>query len=418
MLIVEKQKSPANSAMSISSMLGASDPPSMSLPPINSGGGGLPSLSRPSEKTSNGNNNSNNNNNEGRQSAFISHQTGPGAPPTFSLPPMTQFDPAMDRRRQNPLESPPLRAEDAVARLKKMNNNTAGGADYFDSEHQQKTATAAAGKKHSHHSHHHHHHHHSHSHSHPHHHRHHSIPSVEPPKTGHAEVVVNSEDVLEAAKKFPRKQLGTVVYCPQVHDHVLLPRMEGQENSLLQVRIARRYLDKNTNPSVNKRRLWGTDVYTDDSDVVAALYHCGYLDKPQEPVEDVAVKKGGRGKKRTASPSENTNNNTDHSKDGDCIATILILPRLAKYRGSTRNGLNSRSWLTRHDGVSFKIEKVEFINKGQAEAIPALKKQRLQEWHYMRRQIQTSYPSFTFDKSRAKNILNRPKQDDQPTAAA
>lgn len=391
--------------MSISSMLGASDPPSMNLPPINSGGGGLPSLPRPSEKS-----------NEERQSAFISHQTGPGAPPTFSLPPMTQFDPAMDRRRQNPLESPPLRAEDAVARLKKMNNNNSG--EYFDSAAEQKPSSAT-GKKHAHHTHHHHHHHHHHSHSHSHHHRHHSLPSggAEPPKTGHAEVVVNSEDVLEAAKKFPRKQLGTVVYVPQVQDHVLLPRMEGQENSLLQVRISRRYLDKGTNPSVVKRRLWGTDVYTDDSDVVAALHHCGYLDKPQEPsAEDVAVKKGGRGKKRTASPSESTD--TDHSKDGDCIATILILPRLAKYRGSCRNGVNSRSWLTRHDGVSFKIEKVEFINRGQAEAIPALKKQRLQEWHYMRRQIQTSYPSFTFDKSRAKNILNRPKQDDHPTAAA
>lgn len=416
--------------MSISSMLGASDPPSSSvnLPPIG-GGGGLPSLPRPGEKQQS--------NEDHRQSAFISHQPGPGgAPPTFSLPPVTQFDPAMDRRRQNPLESPPLRAEDAVARLKKMNSGS-GHGEYFDPG----TGTGAAdqkpslggAKKHSHsHSHHHHHHNHSHSHTHSHshsHHRHHSLPSAEePPRTGHAEVVVNSEDVLEAAKRFPRKQLGTVVYVPQVQDHVLLPRMEGQENGLLQVRIARRFLDRAANPSVLKRRLWGTDVYTDDSDVVAALHHGGYLDnnKPQHEgtatTEDVAVaaKKRG-GKKRAASPTAehtNTTNEKDYSKDGDCIATILVLPRLAKYRGSCRNGINSRSWLTRHDGVSFKIEKVEFIHRGQAEAIPALKKQRLQEWHYMRRQLQTSYPSFTFDKSRAKNILNRPKQDDHPTAAA
>lgn len=45
--------------------------------------------------------------------------------------------------------------------------------------------------------------------------------------------------------------------------------MEGNENSLLEVRIASTYLTYD-NAKVRKRELWGTEVYTDDSDVVAS----------------------------------------------------------------------------------------------------------------------------------------------------
>lgn len=51
----------------------------------------------------------------------------------------------------------------------------------------------------------------------------------------------------------------------------LLPDMQGKENSLLEVRVASSYLTYD-NFKVQKRELWGTDVYTDDSDIVASKY--------------------------------------------------------------------------------------------------------------------------------------------------
>jgi len=51
----------------------------------------------------------------------------------------------------------------------------------------------------------------------------------------------------------------------------LLPDMQGKENSLLEVRVASSYLTYD-NLKVQKRELWGTDVYTDDSDIVASKH--------------------------------------------------------------------------------------------------------------------------------------------------
>ena len=43
----------------------------------------------------------------------------------------------------------------------------------------------------------------------------------------------------------------------------------------LQVKVHERNVSVN-NVEVKARHLWGCDVYTDDSDVVAALMHCGF----------------------------------------------------------------------------------------------------------------------------------------------
>ncbi|KAK9487789.1 histone deacetylation protein Rxt3-domain-containing protein [Lipomyces starkeyi] len=166
---------------------------------------------------------------------------------------------------------------------------------------------------------------------------------------------VDSTDVLKAANGFPSYNLGSLVYTPTPDSHQpIIPRLEDKVNSLIQIRIARRFLSRRTNPHVTRREVWGTDVYTDDSDVVAAIYHSGYL----------------------AESSDSSN-----GEKGDCVATLRILPLLQKYQGTFRHGLNSRSWLTRHDGVSFRIEKVDFIRPGKAEDRGwKMKKRRLEEW--------------------------------------
>ncbi|KAK9239618.1 hypothetical protein V1525DRAFT_397926 [Lipomyces kononenkoae] len=167
---------------------------------------------------------------------------------------------------------------------------------------------------------------------------------------------VDSTDVLKAANVFPSYNLGSLVYTPTPDSHQpIIPRLEDRVNSIIQIRIARRFLSNRTNPHVARREIWGTDVYTDDSDVVAAIYHSGYLAPSSSD--------GLKGEK------------------GDCVATLRILPLLQKYQGTFRHGINSRTWLTRHDGMSYRIEKVEFVGPGKAEDRGwKMKKRRLEEW--------------------------------------
>ncbi|KAJ8097058.1 hypothetical protein POJ06DRAFT_283695 [Lipomyces tetrasporus] len=166
---------------------------------------------------------------------------------------------------------------------------------------------------------------------------------------------VDSTDVLKAANAFQSYNLGSLIYTPTPESHqAILPRLEDRVNSFIQIRIARRFLSRQSNPHVVRREVWGTDVYTDDSDVVAALYHSGHFSPSSGGV--IAEK-------------------------GDCVATLRILPLLQRYQGTFRHGINSRSWLTRHDGVSYRIEKVDFVGRGKAEDRGwKMKKRRLEEW--------------------------------------
>lgn len=44
--------------------------------------------------------------------------------------------------------------------------------------------------------------------------------------------------------------------------------------------------------------------------------------------------------------------------------TLLILPPLERYGSSVWHGIKSRAWGGNHDGMSFKIEHVEFVDEG------------------------------------------------------
>jgi hypothetical protein len=53
-------------------------------------------------------------------------------------------------------------------------------------------------------------------------------------------------------------------------------------------------------------------------------------------------------------------------KDMDLHLTLLILPQLERYASSVWNGVKSRTWGGNHDGVSFKIERMEWVDEGRA----------------------------------------------------
>ncbi|KEI41177.1 uncharacterized protein L969DRAFT_15203 [Mixia osmundae IAM 14324] len=88
--------------------------------------------------------------------------------------------------------------------------------------------------------------------------------------------------------------------------------------------------------SIRECQVWGTDVYTDDSDVLAMCLHSNWLKFSDSPVSESA------------------------SKNHEAIAvTVRVAPRLLVYAGSLRNGLQSRSWGNSHDGVSLYIESIK-----------------------------------------------------------
>jgi hypothetical protein len=81
------------------------------------------------------------------------------------------------------------------------------------------------------------------------------------------------------------------------------------------------------------RGVWGTDVYTDDSDLGLVLVHAGW------------IKWGGQ-----------------QTEDGDSlIVDVRIVPPLIRYTATERCGVLTRNWGNGHDGSSIVIEAVSRV---------------------------------------------------------
>ncbi|XP_042021028.1 uncharacterized protein LOC121768556 [Salvia splendens] len=90
-----------------------------------------------------------------------------------------------------------------------------------------------------------------------------------------------------------------------------------------------------TNRQVRGGQLWGTDVYTVDSDLVAVLMHTGYC-------------------RPTASPPSSTTQ--------ELRATIRVLPPQDSYISTLRNNVRSRAWGAAI-GCSYRVERCCFVKK-------------------------------------------------------
>lgn len=148
----------------------------------------------------------------------------------------------------------------------------------------------------------------------------------------------------------PETFLGTFFYQPV---NCLFPSLVDHLNGILHVRIASRYLTYD-NPNIKKRSVWGTDVYTDDSDVVGMIVHGGSytLPDPLHPRND-----SDDGRPSSISSIQRPNH--------DLIVTLRVLPKLLKYAGTSRHRIKSRHW-TDHDGMSLRVESVKEIPRGTA----------------------------------------------------
>lgn len=166
------------------------------------------------------------------------------------------------------------------------------------------------------------------------------------------------------------------------------------------VRVGKQHLTASSREEITSRRaVWGTDVYTDDSDVVAACIHAGWI-RGEWP-EDVDVdllgldegvdsdaksdkepKGGKKGRsKEAAEPKRDPDFLDAPPKTGpvavpaerDMHVTVVILPKLEKYASTVRFGIKSRAWggklgrdgqRSSHDGLSFMIQSVRFVTNG------------------------------------------------------
>ncbi|XP_048233090.1 zinc finger CCCH domain-containing protein 13 isoform X1 [Ricinus communis] len=104
----------------------------------------------------------------------------------------------------------------------------------------------------------------------------------------------------------------------------------------LEVRIPAEHVNA-TNRQVRGGQLWGTDIYTYDSDLVAVLMHTGYF-------------------RPTASPPPAIQ---------ELRATIRVLPPQDSYTSMLRNYLRSRSWGAGAGiGCSYRVERCCIVKKG------------------------------------------------------
>jgi hypothetical protein len=167
-------------------------------------------------------------------------------------------------------------------------------------------------------------------------------------------------------------------------------------NCTLTVKIGKQHLVPSAREEITSRRaLWGTDIYTDDSDIVAACIHQGWIrgEWPEEVdvdlldlyTPDEKEKKGRKsGAVKHAAPSNNLVVLDEPPKGGpmnvpenrDLHVTVLILPRLQKYASTIRFGIKSREFggqigdghglqhSAKHDGLSFMITGIRWVSNG------------------------------------------------------
>ncbi|TPX13591.1 uncharacterized protein E0L32_006062 [Thyridium curvatum] len=321
----------------------------------------------------------------------------------------------------------------------------------------------------------------------PHHHHHHhaaprSTPQTKAPPPQPAPVMpvpklsISSRTVLDSVANRPRHHLGDCLYetklktarhCdpktgrPPRYPYKTTPKplpwnlINGKENCTLTVKISKVHLTAAAREEITERRaVWGTDVYTDDSDVIAACIHAGWI--RGEWSEDVDVDMlglddmehtavNGNGKKGNKSSSNEQqpipevlteppkSGPTPIPVDKDLHVTVLILPVLDKYASTTRFGLRSREWGSAqgrgdplhktHDGLSFMVTGIRWVTNGAGAQSRLRGRARRERIRLALREVEVSTdvePGRFADVvvSESRSVLVRPNPNPRKRAAA
>jgi hypothetical protein len=237
--------------------------------------------------------------------------------------------------------------------------------------------------------------------------------------------IISSKAVLDSVKSLPRHHLGDHLYEPILKPARLQdvrtgrpPRqgysstpnplpwdlIEDKLNCTMTVKIGKQHLSRYSVEEITSRRaVWGTEIYTDDSDVVAACIHGGWIrGEWPEGVDidglDLDEGTGSPGSKETKGRKTNGHKDlvdspthqliphmlTEPPKTGpvpvpenrDLHVTIVILPLLEKYASTVRFGIKSREFggmlvgddgsqqRAVHDGLSFMVTGIRWVANG------------------------------------------------------
>ncbi|GAQ81795.1 hypothetical protein KFL_000910150 [Klebsormidium nitens] len=114
------------------------------------------------------------------------------------------------------------------------------------------------------------------------------------------------------------------------------PEGDVEGKNLVEVRIPPEAITL-ANKQVRVRQLWGTDVYTDDSDLVAVLMHTGYYTPSNAPPPPSVA---------------------------ELRVVVRLLPAQEGYPSSARNNMRSRAWAAAKGGCSFRVEKCWVVKAG------------------------------------------------------
>lgn len=138
------------------------------------------------------------------------------------------------------------------------------------------------------------------------------------------------------------------------------------------IRIPRFYLSKEEREQVCLRRaVWGSEVYSDDSDPLAAAIHAGWIQGDWGDTVDFSALALAP-VSETPDPKQ-TEFTTPPScpmlapASRDLHLTILILPALETYASRICHGIKSRPWGNDHDGLSYRIEKIAWVDEKAAQ---------------------------------------------------
>lgn len=139
----------------------------------------------------------------------------------------------------------------------------------------------------------------------------------------------SSSSSLPAGSSASEEPVATVLYVQSG----LLPKLTKYIGKLLEMRIPSKYLNSR-NREVVLRQLWGTEVYTDDSDVIAILQHSGkILLRPTMPPEHI----------------------------GGVVTYLRVLPAASRYASSERYGIKSRAWGPGYHRCSLQVVRCEWV---------------------------------------------------------
>lgn len=253
---------------------------------------------------------------------------------------------------------------------------------------------------------------------------------------------IRISSVVAQARRNPRRHLGFFKYDPKVtpvdvtkptstkFDVSIRPSLlpaftdAAHVNCTYTVRVPRMWLKHRERGLIcAERYLWGSGIYTDDSDPVAAAMHSGFISSVHPAGVDEALLEKvieEQNPRIEGSPAPDKPQPVDENRD--LHITLLVLPQLEKYVESARFGIKSRSWPddsepttsslssneTPHDGVSFMVLKTEFVDDGiEVKRVGRTGKEKRER---LRRELMERKRAFELEKEKLAKAAIRAKE--------